>query len=100
MPVTQIKNTPGYEIEDLHEFVNTFENPDSDNGTSKDYRPGSQRISSNIDSQVVPLNMTSDGTMSLIRRTYSDGNNFDKPNDENENMIKSDMSFTSDGDVP
>ena len=44
--------------------------------------------------------MTSDGTMSLIRRTYSDGNNFDKPNDENENMIKSDMSFTSDGDVP
>ena len=44
--------------------------------------------------------MTSDGTMSLIRRTYSDGNNFDKPNDENENMIKSDISFTSDGDVP
>ena len=43
----------------------------------------------------MPLNLTSDHTMSLVKRTYSDG---DKPiysNDENDTMIKKDMSYSS-----
>ena len=93
--VDVVKGIPGYEIDDLPEFVNGWENPDSKEGSSRE-RPSSHRISSHKDSEVLPLNLTNDHTMSLVRRTYSDGEKMNKSNDEEETMIKYDMSYSSD----
>ena len=37
--------------------------------------------------------------MSLVRRTYSDGEKMHKPIDEEESMIKKDMSYSSEEGV-
>ena len=43
--VPVVKVFPGYEIDDLPEFVNEWENPDSKDESSRE-RPNSHRISS------------------------------------------------------
>ena len=48
----------------------------------------------------MPVNYSSDNNMSQAGRTYSEGDKTDKPNDENESMIKKDLSNASDGDKP